>query len=281
MVEKIVSSDKGVIYRIEESNAPYIEPYAEKEPSKVLKFGDRFICIFDRDIPEMTEEDLDELTHYSTREVQRKDGKIYDGSEQVWFLAISRQNDKAVLVTSSMGHLATEYQELWSFFQTYVPQEKMNMIFLDHNFRVDSLYSKNKDLSKYVYDMFGIIYVTNLTDSIISLDCNVTNRTGFAVISNRDTIFLEISSDHLEDSYLNLLPQESKEVFYSVSDTVHLKRITSSGSDNFDHILRDSVFYLYQKNDGIPKRQKLMFGDIKLITIYDQLNRWMNDDDDR
>lgn len=225
-------------------------------PSKIIKVNDRYFCFIELDEPELSIEQINQITNCDSAAVMSRT----DVSADIWFMGVSKyKNSGAVVKRSSDANYIFEYTELWPYLSGGQPEKTdFYMCSVDHDMILsDSSYLESDSLKYYIKKICGRINVKNKTDSTIVLSSDVLNRT-FIIANGSDTLSLS-----LRDSLPIEIPANGFEVFSyesSENSSFYQKLPCKNTWMSLYKILSDSTFS-FLKINGKAKTIRLLHED--------------------
>lgn len=225
-------------------------------PSRIIKFNDRYFCFIELDEPELSVEQINQITNCDSATVMSRT----DINANIWFMGVSKYKNSGVVVKRSPdADYLFDYTELWPYFSGGQPENPdFYMCLEDHDMILsDSSYLESDSLKFYIKKICGRIYVKNKTDSTIVLSSDVLNRT-FIIANGSDTLSLS-----LRDSLPIEIPTNGFEVLSyesSENSSFYQKLPCKNTWMSLYKILSDSTFS-FLKINGEAKTIRLLHKD--------------------
>lgn len=236
---ELATNDSNSIYEVSGMKGPFSRP---EYPSKIIKQKGKFFCFTELDEPELSVEQVYELTN-------QYDRTLDCSNLDIWFLGISKYNKNAVLKKDSAIRVKLiTYTKLWPYLSGAKP--KNNNFFMclsSHDLVVstpDSLVADS--LKYYINKISGEIDIFNRSDSTIILSANNENK-AYAVVNGHDTLDLIIR----ETLPLKIKPNDYQTLHYVSSDNYSFfQKLPSNRTWNALYkLLSDSTFCFLKINE--------------------------------
>lgn len=181
-------NDSNILYSFFEGDSPTSD--IAEFPSKIIKFNDRYFCFIELDEPELSIEQINQITNCNNATVMSRT----DINADIWFMGVSKyKNSGAVVKRSPDADYIFDYTELWPYFSGGQPDKTDFYMCLDDNDIVlsDPSYLESDSLKFYIKKICGKIYVKNKTDSTVVLSPSILGKT-FIVANGPDTLSLSL-----------------------------------------------------------------------------------------
>ncbi|NDV59053.1 Imm65 family immunity protein [Bacteroides sp. 519] len=260
IIDELVNNNNSSITRMFQSTAPW-NNYID--PTSIIPYKNKYICLFEKGKQSLNKEQVNNITGFYNS-IEIPSDEIFAWT---YFFVFSKSNNESFLIRKDIQKEMYEYRELWPYLSNYYESKPLTMIILSEeaNMKEDSL--GNKEFPFQIEEISARLYITNLSDSIITLPYKPETGGYWVIVNGRDSLLLSITDD---GEFVNINPNQSVELFFRNKVDSFLPNSTKlNGARKIQELLKDSLFYF-----NIPKNKNLKNAfisptPIKVINITD------------